>query len=417
MPGRRSGHAPLLTQNEAPLDHTALNSILAFSFRANPKYELILFDRLPDREKELLRDLQKDADLYGILRPCESSGLGLKSVDRDTALLFLTLRQPGTLPDYVLRTHGAGANDAIAQLVLDGLLEMDAGEGFRSGAAASAVICSAEQPPDGDGVTARLSLDALRYAQALHIDDIQQLSARLYFYNRVPLTPRWKKALPSREAVLRYLGIEEGGVNRRLLGENWSEAQVPLPYSTGWMQWQSRHPYTPVAHGRYGHKLYISAACESLPEALPAIVDVLSQSSASHFKIGSDAAGLLRPDKIVAYFATLDGVEHAAGLLAGRLRGCPAQGVPFTAQISEDGLLSRGADPPTGDPTVGWLQRESWRLWITNRLATALLAAKAAAPAVVEPWRFALQRIRLEGVDTEHWSPSDHMWPTDEHKE
>jgi hypothetical protein len=42
------------------------------------------------------------------------------------------------------------------------------------------------------------------------------------------------------------------------------------------------------------------------------------------------------------------------------------------------------------------------------RLARDLLAARqAAAP---EPWRFALDRLRLEGVDTETWTPGALLW-------
>ena len=37
------------------------------------------------------------------MRPREAAGLGVKSVDRETALLFLTLREPGPLPAYFER--------------------------------------------------------------------------------------------------------------------------------------------------------------------------------------------------------------------------------------------------------------------------------------------------------------------------
>ncbi len=399
------------------MEDTARSSILGLSFRANPRYELILFDRLSEDQKQLLGDLQKEAEFYGILRPREASGLSIKSVDRDTALLFLSLQEPGGLPGYVLRMYGAGSNAAITQLVLDSVLEVDGGEGFRTGAGAWGLVSTGEEPPEGDGMIARLSLEALRYGQELPITDIQQLSARLYFYNRAPLSPRWKKELPGREAVLRYLGIDGGGANRRALEEHWCEVKPAPPYDSGWLYWQRRHPRVATARGRHGHKLYVSPVCESLPAALPAVIEALSRSSATQFKMGSDAGGLLRPDKIVAYFGTLEEVMEAAHWLAERLRGCPAQGVPFTGQITGDGLMSRGADPPAEEQPLDWMQRESWRLWVTNRLATALLAARVAEGAVVEPWRFALQRIRLEGVDTENWTPSDRLWRQEEQGE
>ena len=39
--------------------------------------------------------------------------------------------------------------------------------------------------------TARLSQAALQYAQRLDIEDALRLSARLYFYGRLPASPRW----------------------------------------------------------------------------------------------------------------------------------------------------------------------------------------------------------------------------------
>jgi len=48
-----------------------LNNIEESIFRANSAYELVLFDRLPPDQKELLDGLRKDPALYGILRPRE----------------------------------------------------------------------------------------------------------------------------------------------------------------------------------------------------------------------------------------------------------------------------------------------------------------------------------------------------------
>src|SRR5262249_57560169 len=94
-----------------------------------------------------------------------------------------------------------------------------------------------------------------------------------------------------------------------------------------------------------------------------------------------DAEGLLRPDKIVAYFPTLDGLRTASDRLATRLDGCPAHGVPFTSELSGGGLLSWGVDPPASERLVNWQPQESWRLWLTNRLANALFTARAGGAA------------------------------------
>ena len=58
---------------------------------------------------------------------------------------------------------------------------------------------------------------------------------------------------------------------------------------------------------------------------------------------------------------------------------------------------------------LGWQERESWRLWVTNRLAVALVAARRDG-AAVEPWRYALARAELDGVDVATWAPRGDPW-------
>jgi hypothetical protein len=43
---------------------------------------------------------------------------------------------------------------------------------------------------------------------------------------------------------------------------------------------------------------------------------------------------------------------------------------------------------------------------ICNRLAAALLLGKASAGSGVSATQFAMDRLRLEGIDTETWSPT-----------
>ena len=387
--------------------------ILARDFRANPRFELLLFDRLPEEERRALADLEREPGFYGVLRPAAGCGLGLKSVDRDTALLFLTLREPGPLPSYVRSELGDAALRTVARLVADGVLEVENGGSFLSGAAALDLF-SEGGTPSGGGRLAELSLAALRYGQVLAVDDPLLLSWRLYCFHRRPLTPSWKRLLPTAEAVEAHLGIAPGGTARRLLDRSWSRTDRV----EGWMSWRARarRGTSPAPVGAADvptWKLYISPMPEALAGFFEEILEALTAAHAGQFKVGADAVGLLRPDKIVAYFPSFERLGAAAETLAGRLAGAPAQGVPFTSEIGGGGLLSWGVDPPRSQRS--WSEGESWRLWLTHRLARALLAARLAQASDpdaddLEPWRFALERVRLEGVDTATWTPGALLW-------
>jgi hypothetical protein len=386
-----------------------LKSIEEANFCANPGYELVLFDRLPPEQQKLLSDLQKDTDFYGILRPQEPGGLGIKSVDRDTALLFLTLQQPGRLPAYVKAQLGELCNQSVAELVLDSVLQIEWNGAFVSGSEAYGRIYEEKASSTAQGTIARLSLEALKYAQALEINDSSRLSTRLYLYNRVPLSPYWKRMFPTTDAVAEYLGIQAGRPTDKRLDQHWSRIS-PSPPNDGWLMWEPRHTTPALQKPGYTHKLYVSPACEFVRDAFQASVEVLSNMRAPHFKVGKDIYGLLRPDKFVVYFWSFEDLQEASEQLRHKLAGMPAHGVPFTAEIAGNGLLSWGIDPPAEEQMLGWLGRESWRLWITNRLALALLAAKAAKSREVEPWQFAMERLRLENVNTETWTPAKKIW-------
>jgi hypothetical protein len=45
------------------MSNVLLKNIVEVSFRANPAYELVLFDRLPPDQQDALRDLTRDPDL------------------------------------------------------------------------------------------------------------------------------------------------------------------------------------------------------------------------------------------------------------------------------------------------------------------------------------------------------------------
>jgi hypothetical protein len=382
-----------------------MRDLLGRELRANPAYELVLWDRLAPEERRALDRLPRDPDFYGVLRPRTAEGAGVahgvKAVDRDTALLFLTLREPGPLPSYVRTALGEATGRTVARLIADGVLEIENGGAFLCGPVALQVR---RETRETGGRLAELSIAALRYGQALAIDDPLRLSFRLYGYNRRPLNPRWQKLLAGPEAVQAHLGIGPGGANRKLLDRTWR----PSPPSEAWLSWHSRAD-EPSADSRGATwKLYVSPAPEALAEGFGAILEALAAARAGQFKIGAGAAGLLRPDKIVAYFPSFERLEEAARAVEPRLAGVAAQGVPFTSEIAGGGLLSWGMDPPATERDP-WGGRESWRLWLTHRLARALIAARSTREEA-EPWRYAVERLRLEGVDPDTWTPAASQW-------
>lgn len=399
-------------RSDAVLNRGALKPITGARFRANPAYEIVLLDRLPYALREEIEGHGgKDSDTYGVLLPRLTGGLTPKTICHETALLFYSMAQPGPLPAYVHERLGAECNQAVAELVLDGVLEIADDDGtFRSGGGAEGLVYHADALELGTGSVSDLSREALRYGQLVPVDSSARLANRLYCYNTIPISPRWRARLPSTDAVERFLAMETGTSLRHLLSAHWELFTDPAP-TGGWWRWRrlmSRGGPTPsVIDPTY--KLYVSPAPEALPQVWPTIVRLLADLGAPAFKIGQDVMGLLRPDKIVVYFASFEDLARLGRELASELADCPAQGTPFTAAIGESGLLSWGMDPPAGNGTPQSSRHQSWRSWVTQRLAVALMAARHEVHGI-EPWRFALQRMALEGVDVRTWAPSPRIW-------
>jgi hypothetical protein len=378
-------------------------SLREVRLRANPAYELVLFDRLSPSERQTLEGLAGDPDGYGVLRPREDPHKSIKSVSRDMALLWFTLQNPGPLPRYVIQTLGEQCDQVIGQMVLDGIFAIEADGELLSGPAARAIVCAEQAESGPETRLAALSCRALEYADALEITNAVQLSFNLYMYHRIPATRGWRHLLADQAAVERHLGVDNGA-GARWLERRWTR----LPSGgalQGWMAWRSQRSLldhdSPTTY-----KLYVSPACSELRAGFQATAEATAMSRAFFCKVGNDVYGLLRPDKIVVYFREFADLQETAAHILEKLERCPAHGVPFTAEVAGAGLLSWGIDPPTEQHSVPWLERESWRLRICNRLASALSLAKASAPTGISAWRFAMVRLRLEGIDTETWAPT-----------
>ena len=383
------------------------NGLGGLVFRANPSYELVLLDRLSPAEQAQIRLVDPARDLYGAFRPQAGSGLEWRAASRDTALLFFSMLTPGPLPEYVRANDSAAVDLAVARLTLDGVLEVHDGGRFVSGAQARQVWRKSGGLAASRHTPSR-SIDALRYGQALGDLPPGELAQRLYFYGQQPLSPAWRRRLPDEAAVRKFLALEDGGPVTRAIAARWTET-LDGGAASYWRMWRPRRGGT--ARTGAGYKLYVSPDPSKLRAALPAVVETLTDARGVRgFKIGRDLYGIYRPDKVVAYFSRLDEVHAAAERLQRDLDGMPAHGVPFTAEITRDGLLSWGIDPPPDPRFAGATARGSWRFWVADRLAEYLCAARVGGEDATEPWEFALDRLAVDGVDPHTWVPASHLW-------
>ena len=376
---------------------SVLRDITAGTFRASPHRRLLPRERAPGRALQALGGLAADLNCHGVLLSRDLRGPEITAVCHNTARLLRTLRAPGPLPPEI-REPAHGSRELAAKLVLDDVLELEVQGHFVSGLAAYPHVFQGSPDTATRGYTGRLSIDGLKYGQRLGVSDPALLSARLYRYNTAPASPRTSRwPAPSAAEIEGQLALAAGG-----RAAAWRLAE-PVEERDGWTAWSNA-----AAGGSYSrdrvYKLYISPLIEDLRAALPPVINAIARSDAIAFKLGRGPYGLLRPDKLVVYFGSLADLLEMTKALRPKLAGIRPQGVPFSASITPDGLLSWGLDPPRERQTWGSESEESWRSWVTNRLATALRLA-ADGDGEVEPWEFALERLRLEGVDTSTFAP------------
>jgi len=313
--------------------------------------------------------------------PAGDSDLAAVEVDAETAFLLYALAEPGPLPDHVLADLSESERRTIAGLVADHVLEIETAAGFLSGTRALGLFADAAFEPPRDRLV-ELAHAALRYATALDATDEPTIAVKLYRYHTLPASARRRRAFPDAGT---HLGFDA-------LDDAW---RVSAPTS-GWfhLRRDSQVPATTPA------KLYVSPE----PDALAAAVRATARATAAvggTFKVGAGLHGALRPDKLVAYFPAVERLRRAADIVQDILADTRAHGVPFTAALRADGLLSWGVDPTPLAPAGA----VSWRQWVVERAAVAIAAARREAASQEPPWRLALARLALDGIDPANFQP------------
>jgi hypothetical protein len=250
----------------------------------------------------------------------------------------------------------------------------------------------------GRAPAAELSRAALAYGAALGIRDSKMLGPRLYLYGRSPASPRLRRAFPTPESVGDHL-LHDNEDLRRVLMSGWRRRRF-VGEDTGWAQWT--RPRGDSRDGATTHKLYVSPLLESIRPVFCAVMPTVTESRAVGFKVGAELPYLVRPDKLVVYFADRAELDRVAALLEPKLTGFEPHGIPFTCPVEGSGLLSWGMDPPGR-------REQSWRLWLAFKLGEAMANAEPGGEV-----QAALREAEERGVDPDSWEPLNIEWESDE---
>jgi len=337
-----------------------------------------------------IHEVRGDRD-HAVLLPDTPGRLPARVVDPDTRRLIEAFTTPAEPAER--RAMLAGAEDAvIGALILDGLLEIESDGHFSSGVDAVSLVVDPTTLGQPRTRLAEMSLVAIKHAERLHQHGVANIAQSLYRFGRVPLSPGWVTRASSTASV-----------------GSWLVAELPNPMSSPNDPWL-RFPLAPRrSRPTAGSKLYVSTRPDDVAEALRTTLPIARSHGASMMKVAGTPAALLRPDNLVCYFPDPAGMRAAAEELAPALAGVRPHGVPFSAELTPGGLLSWGIDlPPMGPSAFGGA--ESWRMWACSRLASALAIASGSDAATVEPWRYALIRLELDGVNTTTWEPAPWRW-------
>jgi hypothetical protein len=367
-----------------------VTSLASAVFRASPRYALVPWNRLDRAQGNGSRNISPGDDSYGVLLPADGAALPVKEVSSADALIFLSVREPGPLPPSPKTISTLRGQAQLARLLIGQIIELETKQGFVSGMRACAALGIGAPDLGPDDVLGRISHAGLDYALALPRADAAGIARKLYLYNRAPPGPRAPRVDGARETLDFLLS---GGFKQTRLDQDWS-SHVP---SSGWIAFSPKRQRTSAGRAC---KLYISPAANELPMLFGTISARLAESGATQFKVGLGTFGLLRPDKMVSYFAARDEMFACAERLARDLDGAPAHGVPFTAALSADGLLSWGIDPSLAELSGG-----SWRQWITGVLGDAIVSARGESLAT-DAKAAALTRLASEGVDPTTFAPT-----------
>ncbi|MBL9164740.1 MAG: hypothetical protein JNL18_18575 [Planctomycetaceae bacterium] len=324
------------------------------------------------------------------------------ALDREVSGLLNRFDSPQRLVD---RTSAANVTPhGLVQLVLSGALLVEGDNGFVCGPSAVRLLGLAPRPvPERPTIVWKHSFNAIRLVAHLPINDPSQLAARLYFFNRLPVQPQGVgDDVPStiKKALFDWSSRSGSRAGFRMRNE---------PHDGWWYVLREEpakvdKPSIEASNGTY--KCYIGVRAADLLSRLQLLLDAIAATDAPAFKIASNRYGIARADKFIVYGRTEKALRQIVDSLHPVVSDIErTQPVPFTSAALDNGSVSWAYDPPIDRFTLSWLDRESWRVWICNRIAVSLQLAKL--DKAMEPWQFAMLRLEWDGIDTLHWRLRD----------
>jgi len=386
-------------------------------YRLNPIFEITPVEKLTDSQKTRFSRVLERKRIHALLIAPDHTKITVKTLGRDIADFLQHLREPKRitdLPDRFNEGPEAERKEFIAKLVLDTVLEVQGGDGFISGVeAVSGVLfpsTATARRSVGDTLNRiqSLSLEAIGFVLESAAEDPRDISAFLYNFNRLPLCTRWRERFPDEEAVAGFLDLSSdntwtgmpGSVRMKSTGADAPEDTKI--FDLFWRYWTFREQ--PEARETLNHKIYVSPLPEDLPAVFGIVRKMAAEGEAHSMKIGRHVTELLRSDKLIIYFAGHGAAIEFAAELAGKLARFEGQGVPFSYQPDrENPIVSVGVDPPK---RLG--ERNSWRRYITDRLALAVQDVRRTGTGD----RIGRIRtyMRMHGIDIDEWRPASNDW-------
>ncbi|MFF4760817.1 hypothetical protein [Streptomyces sp. NPDC001292] len=361
-------------------------------YRSNPRYVLRGLDDLKRSQRQALIGSSPSSAIGGLLFPLDGADHGsIKAVSAPTASLFQQAAVPTWLPSPLLP---ALSGEELGDLVGAEVLEIQITGRFVTGIEALTELAHGPlEPPDGR--LAALSLKAIAYAESLGLRAQAVIAERLYSFHQVAIRGEWRTA-------------EYGDAFRARMSH-------AMPHGLGsdprWIEFGQR-PWrvhrrrdAQLRADRPTIKLYISPTPDNLADVVAASIPLIIKAPGIvGWKVADTVDTMVRPDKFMVYLASWQAVQDLAGELSSALAGFDVHGVPFTCDAGLDGLLSWGLDPASS-PDEPEALVDSWRTWVTTRLAGGLVQARQAGLIGGQAQAAALHRLRAAGVDTSTWQP------------